>query len=422
VSVEDAVNDDRAVTELVRLARRTLQGEAPRREPASFQRLEARLAERSKKVAWPWIFAPGLAVVAAVAVAVSWFLLRSPALTYEVAHGLEDRDGLVRGSGPDTRIRFSDGSEVTLAPGSETRVAELDPRGGRVQVNKGEVHVSIARKPGANWRVEAGPYTIRVTGTAFEVRWHEAEQRFELEMDHGSVVVTGPHTGPGIALRAGQRMIGKQGKVTVDDARTTASAKEPERSVSEPARQDSGAQDPEATLAVRPSTGKADTRGASWSQLVAQGDFASVIQDAEKRGLERVFSTASLADLSALADAARYARRGTIAQRALLAERQRFPGSRQARDAAFFLGRLKEDEGGGALEWYERYLSESPQGTYVSQALGRKVMLVYQQRGAAAARSEARAYLERYPNGPYAAAARKIVAETDPHGTTRLAP
>ncbi len=56
------------------------------------------------------------------------------------------------------------------------------------------------------------------------------------------------------------------------------------------------------------------------------------------------------------------------------------------------------------------------------QALGRKVMLVYQQHGAAAARPEAAAYLERYPNGPYASAARKIVAETDPHGTTRVAP
>jgi ferric-dicitrate binding protein FerR (iron transport regulator) len=421
VSVDDAVDNDRAVTELVRLARETLQGEPPRREQATFHRLEARLARKSR-IRPIWVWAPGFAAAAALLVAVSWFALRTPDLTYEVAHGLEGRDGLVFGS-KDTRIRFSDGSEVTLAPGSQTRVTELDPRGGRVQLNKGEVHVAIARKPGANWRVEAGPYTVRVTGTAFDVRWLEAEQRFELEMEHGSVVVTGPYTGSGIALRAGQRMIGGKGRVTVDAQAATA-ARLPVPTPNDAASESKGAEEPlpEAALTSRPATGKSDARGATWSQQVAQGDFASVIEDAERRGLDRVFATSSIEDLSALADAARYGRRGAIAQRALLAERQRFPGSRPARDAAFFLGRLKEDEGGGALEWYERYLAESPQGSYVPQALGRKVMLVYQQRGAAAARPEADAYLERYPNGPYAAAARKIVAETDSHGTTRLGP
>lgn len=424
MSVEDAVDNDRAVTELVRLARETLQGEPPRREQAGFHRLEARLMNKPRGIRSAWVWAPGLAAVAALVAAVSWIALRTPALSYEVAHGLEERDGVVVGT-RDTRIRFSDGSEVTLTPGSETRVTDLDPRGGRVHVNKGEVHVAIARKPGASWWVEAGPYTVRVTGTAFDVRWLEHDQRFELEMEHGSVVVTGPFTGAGISLRGGQRIVGGGGRVTVDDAGAQPSARVPEPVQNEGEPRDHVTEAPPEAALGRPSvgtTGKGDARSATWSQQVAQGDFASVIDDAERRGLDRVVATSSLEDLSALADAARYGRRGTIAQRALLAERQRFPGSRPARDAAFFLGRLKEDEGGGALEWYERYLSESPQGSYVPQALGRKVMLVYQQRGAAAARAEAGAYLERYPNGPYAAAARKIVAETDSHGTTRVAP
>ena len=118
--------------------------------------------------------------------------------------------------------------------------------------------------------------------------------------------------------------------------------------------------------------------------------------------------------IKALADAARYARRSDLARRALIAKRQRFAGSGGAREAAFFLGRLAEDNGGGALEWYDRYLSESPRGAYASQALGRKMMLVYQQRGEAAAAPLARDYLGRYPAGPYASAARKIVAPPSP--------
>ena len=96
----------------------------------------------------------------------------------------------------------------------------------------------------------------------------------------------------------------------------------------------------------------------------------------------------------------------------LLAERQRFPGSGPARDAAFFLGRLAEDQGGGAIEWYERYVSESPRGPYASQAFGRKMMLLYKQRGAGAAEPVAQEYLRRFPNGPYAATARKINEES----------
>ena len=63
---------------------------------------------------------------------------------------------------------------------------------------------------------------------------------------------------------------------------------------------------------------------------------------------------------------------------------------------------------------YDRYLAESPHGAYASQALGRKMMLVYQARGAEAARSLAVDYLERFPSGAYAATAKKLAAESAP--------
>ena len=40
------------------------------------------------------------------------------------------------------------------------------------------------------------------------------------------------------------------------------------------------------------------------------------------------------------------------------------------------------------------------------------MMLLYKQRGAAAAKPVADEYLSRYPNGPYAAAARKLAQES----------
>ena len=56
-----------------------------------------------------------------------------------------------------------------------------------------------------------------------------------------------------------------------------------------------------------------------------------------------------------------------------------------------------------ALEWYERYLAESPRGTYAPQALGRQMVLVHKLRGVASARPLATEYLARFPDGPYAA-------------------
>jgi len=146
----------------------------------------------------------------------------------------------------------------------------------------------------------------------------------------------------------------------------------------------------------------------NWGHLVAQGKFREVLADAQRRGVDQILSSAPLADLSALSDAARYAQNVELAKKALLAERTRFPNSRAASDAAFLLGRLAEDSGGGAVAWYDRYLSRSPKGPYASQALGRKMMLSFRDGGAAAAEPLAKEYLERYPSGPYASAARKL--------------
>ena len=64
-----------------------------------------------------------------------------------------------------------------------------------------------------------------------------------------------------------------------------------------------------------------------------------------------------------------------------------------------------------ALEWYERYLSESPRGTYAAQALGRRMILVHKLRGSAAARPIASEYLERFPSGAYAEPAKKLLRD-----------
>ena len=155
----------------------------------------------------------------------------------------------------------------------------------------------------------------------------------------------------------------------------------------------------------------AERRARSWRARVAHGDFEGVLDDANRRGLDKVFAEASASDLAALADAARYARRSELARRALIAERAHYPDSLQARDAPFFLGTLAQSEKNDAseLEWYEVYLRESPGGAYASEALGRRMMLLQKVKSAEAARPVANEYLARFGDGAYAPFARRLL-------------
>jgi len=410
---------DEPTAELVKLAQRELHGDSVLSDDAGFSRLQLRMSRPQRSWARGWV-AGAVAVSSVAALAGALLLTRAaPAqISFEVAGGALGANGRVVGQ-EHTQIKFSDGSEATLERGTEARITNITERGADVVLTQGSMRVHIAKKPQAAWKVAAGPYDVRVTGTAFDVSWSSQNQAFDLRMQTGAVIVTGPLAGSGIVLRAGQHLFGgvAEGRLTVEGG-TLAAA--PAVAVPEPAapRQPGSLPEgpaPEGVAPAPPAPSPAPRAGSephAWTRQVAQGHFNAVLDEAEQRGLDRTLAGGSLEELAALADAARYAGRSAVAKRVLLAERQRFPSSGQARDAAFFLGRIAEDGGGGAIEWYERYVNESPRGAYASQAFGRKMMLVYKQRGGSAASPVAAEYLSRFPNGPYAAAARKIVQES----------
>jgi hypothetical protein len=120
-----------------------------------------------------------------------------------------------------------------------------------------------------------------------------------------------------------------------------------------------------------------------------------------------------LADVVALADAARYLHERSLARRGLLAERSRFGGTADARGAAFVLGRMADDGGSRdeAIRWYDTYLTESPRGSFAAEALGRKLVALVESGDTVGARSVAKEYLARFPHGAHAAYAHDQVPE-----------
>ncbi|AUX31428.1 MULTISPECIES: FecR domain-containing protein [Sorangium] len=385
----------------------------------------------------------GLALAGAAALAVALVALwPARRLDYAVEGAPGAAGGYIAATTEEARLRFTDGTTVALAPGSALRVAEVDAAGARMLLEDGRASLRVTRRPKARWSVEAGPFAVLVTGTAFDVSWTRGDGTLRVDLREGSVTVRGPLAPEGLPLRAGQRLVARmrEGDVqisSVDAAGAVGSAAGPaerapssagaappggERNIG-PGDVDSGAgaarpegsraegapagPPPDGSAAAAPSGAVA---GPSWAKRVAAGDFRSVLAEAEQRGLGGVLEHGSLDDLVALADAARYARRGDVAQRALTATRKRFPGTSAGKAAAFLLGRMVDDGGspGAAVAWYDAYLAESPGGPFAAEALGRKMVAVERTAGRAAARPVAELYLKRYPRGAHAPVARDL--------------
>ena len=140
---------------------------------------------------------------------------------------------------------------------------------------------------------------------------------------------------------------------------------------------------------------------------------AEVVSAAESVGTERALRERSAAELSALAHAAHYTGRTALAVSAWTALRERFAGQKPARQAAFFIGRVHDQQGrtADALRWLNAYLSEAPADVYASEALGRKLAVVQKLQGRSAARPIAESYLARFPKGAYAQTAQALLSD-----------
>jgi hypothetical protein len=261
---------------------------------------------------------------------------------------------------------------------------------------------------------------VEVTGTSFDVHWSTRDEAFDLTLHEGSVIVRGPLMGDGVRLAPGQRL---RVRVAAGELRVEASpggAAEQAGSGAHTGVSPSDPRVPEATAdgvpreparAERPGpAANAEPLRLTWSKRVSAGDYAAVLAEAQAGGLDSTLTQRPLSDLTALSDAARYLGRTDVARRTLLAERERFAGSPDAKGAAFLLGRISQDGGDAkaAIAWFTLYLGEAPDGPFAAEALGRKLVAVRKVHGLEQAKPLAREYLDRFPNGAHAAVAREV--------------
>jgi TolA-binding protein len=362
-----------------------------------------------------------IAALTFVAAKLGMFSNRESSLSYELHGGHIDKNGAIEGE-PRERptLRFSDGTEVALSPGSRARLQSVHGHGARIDL-EGQAEVHVVHWAGAQWLFDAGPFLISVKGTEFVADWKKTEEQLEVRLVKGSVAVSGPVLQDPIILHAGQKLTihVREKEVLIRDIDSAAAA----ASVS--AAESGWIAIPPTTPSPLPSREPVAKRSHSlpplattnptsrrWAAALASGNVDKILEQAESGGIEATLAEARPDDIAALADAARYRQREDLARNALSTQRRRFPGSRWSIDAAFLLARLEEtgQRLEVALTWYERYLNEAPRGAYAAEALGRKMTVLRGLHGDERARPVAHEYLRRFPGGTYASTARTIAS------------
>lgn len=323
-------------------------------------------------------------------------------------------------------LRFSDGSEVTLATAARARIVNRTEAGASVAIERGELHAKIRHREDTAWRFEAGPYDVRVTGTAFALSWDPTSASMVLRLDEGSVIVTGCNI-EGRRVSAGEELRVHCGEAADSGAPASSAAAPPAANAppeaiavgdlgNVPERSPrvvlpSPAPEAQHVAAPRASDGAHDA-GPSWRDLAASARYREAYEAAQREGLDPIARTASANDLLAIADAARLTRHVPESDALLAAIRRRFPGTPNAAVAAFMLGRSAMDGARSYAEaatWFETSVREQPDGKLAREAAGLMVEASDRAGDVPRARAAASAYLQRYPTGPHAELAHRVL-------------
>ena len=311
-------------------------------------------------------------------------------------------------------LRFSEGSVVELEPGARARVARTTTLGATVLIETGGAQVNVVHRPTTDWTILAGPYTVHVRGTAFNLDFEAASQRFELKMQSGVVTVEGPGLSHPVEVTRDQKFVHYVGEPNFERQDSPAAEASAHEAAAGPATEPAPAEVVEPSAWHKSAPPNLDTRESltrsGWAAEVARGEYSAVFKKANEKGWAQVLEGANTQDLMAVANAARFLGRMEASREALEALRRRFKGSAPALSATYLLGRITEASSSKeAINWYLQYEREAPNGPLIAEAVGRRMLLLQATGDRSATEGLAREYVTRFPDGPYAGVARKIV-------------
>jgi len=366
---------------------------------------------RQRMLAWT---GGGTGLAAAAAIALVWFGPLGSKIQFIIGQsqdlGIENRwiGGETTTAVP---LHFSDGTAIELLPGTRARVSSLNRMGANLNLETGHLHANVVHKRFADWTIGAGPYTVHVIGTEFDVEWNPDSEELEVDVHRGLVKVAGPSLADDQSVSAKQRL-----KVALrirhaslspldadDDVRADVPHEEP---AAEPPP---SGDDPAASSRDR----SPDPASVQWLVLAKRGEYQRALELVQRAGFDNVMQSCGPDDLLRLADVARMGGQSSRAVEILHFARKRYPRSAAASTAAYTLGLAAFEHSAAYREsarWFDVYLRERPSGPLAAEALGR-LMESYDRLGRREkAEATARRYLNAYPNGAHRDVALRLTA------------
>jgi transmembrane sensor len=317
-------------------------------------------------------------------------------------------------------LAFSDGTSITLDPGSRARLEAVDASGARLTIETGHADVRVVPGREGRWHLNLGPFGVDVTGTQFDIGWNPESEELSLTMREGKVMVSGCALGDGRPLVAGERLtascrdrsfevVPAKTEVASNFAPTPASAEAPSPELGATALSPAARADNAPSLAHADASAMAPD---SWQALARAGKYKAALGAANDLGFDLEVGRSSAEDLSLLGDVARFG--GSIDEsiKAYLTLRRRFPHTPLSANAAFAIGRMQFDQRHAFAEaerWFANYLTEQPHGPLAREALGRRMEALDRSGNLEAARVVATSYRKGYPRGPHIHLAERLL-------------
>jgi transmembrane sensor len=283
------------------------------------------------------------------------------------------------GAAEPVRVALSDGSSIEVQARGVLSPVELSARRVVLRLQRGAARFAVRPGGPRRWVIEAGPATVEVIGTRFEVLLELESTRVRVE--HGVVRVRAQGRGV-VQLRAGQ-------EVTVsgaDGAPIAATASTPDTS--------------------DPSAGSTNLSGGPPESASIEPATAAPGASAPNR------SAPGIEALLAEADRLRMARKPEAAAQVLGRALREHAGDPRAALAAFTLARLREQslrDPRGAAEAYAQALALGLSPTLAQSARAHLARAWLAAGAPAAAARAAREYLSRHEDGADAPAMRALL-------------